>query len=312
MTPATSFLWTEKYRPKKVEEVILPDRLKQTFQQFVASGNLPNLVLAGPAGCGKTSIAVAALMQLGCQYLMINGSMEGDINTLRTKIKEFASTMSFTGGRKYVIIDEADYLTANTQAALRNFMEEFEKNCGFILTCNYKHRIIPELFSRASSVDFIFTKEESKKMLVEMFKNVQNILKLELVEFNQKAVAEVLKKYFPDFRKVVNELQWYSASGKIDQGILVEFDSAQFTKLVKLLKEKKLSEIRQWVIDNPYEDQLLFRTLYDSLNTIVTPASIPPIILIIAKYQYQSAFVADKEINLVAALIEIMIEAEFQ
>lgn len=306
------FLWTEKYRPQTVRETILPERLKVLFNNFVIQKNLPNLILAGGPGCGKTTIARAVLDELNCQYMIINGSLDGNIDTLRTQIKEFASSMSIHGGRKFVILDEADYLTAATQPALRNFMEEFASNCGFILTCNYKHKIIEPLHSRCSLVEFVFTKEEKVDMAKQLFHAVKQILAVELIDYDSKVIAELIKRHFPDFRKVINELQKYSTNGKIDVGILSDFDSTQLKHLISLLKEKNFTGIRKWVIDADYDDTVIFRKLYDSASDYVTAASVPQLVLIISKYMYQSAFVSDKEINMIACLIELMLEVEFK
>ncbi len=306
------FLWTEKYRPRTVRETILPERLKVLFNNFVMQKNLPNLILAGGPGCGKTTIARAVLDELGCQYMIINGSLEGNIDTLRTQIKDFASSMSMRGGRKYVILDEADYLTAATQPALRNFMEEFASNCGFILTCNYKHKIIEPLHSRCSLVEFVFTKEEKVDLAKQLFHSVKQILSVELVEYDPKVIAELIKRHFPDFRKVINELQKYSSNGKIDVGILSDFDTVQLKQLISLMKDKNFTGIRKWVVDADYDDTVIFRKLYDHAHEHITSASVPQLVLIISKYMHQSAFVSDKEINMIACLVELMLEVEFK
>ena len=308
------FLWVERFRPKSVSETILPASLKQTFQQFVDQKNIPNLLLSGRAGVGKTTIARAMLEELGNDYLIINGSMNGNIDTLRNDIRQFASSVSFYGGRKYVILDEADYLNPNsTQPALRNFMEEFSKNCGFILTCNYANRIIEPLHSRCSVVEFKIDKEEKPKMASAFFKRVCNILEQEGVEYDQKAVVEVIKKFFPDWRRVLNELQRYSATGKIDSGILVNFSDENLKHIVELIKQKNFTEIRKWVGENSDIDTTtFFRKLYDTASEYLKPSSIPQLVLILAAYQYKAAFVADHEINILACLTEIMVEGEFK
>lgn len=308
------FLWVERYRPKTVSDTILPASLKQTFQQFVDQKNIPNLLLSGRAGVGKTTIARAMLEELGSDYLIINGSMNGNIDTLRNDIKQFASSVSFYGGRKYVILDEADYLNPNsTQPALRNFMEEFSKNCGFILTCNYINRIIEPLHSRCSVVEFKIDKEEKPKMAGSFFKRVCHILDEERVEYDQKAVIEVIKKFFPDWRRVLNELQRYSATGKIDSGILVNFSDENLKHVVELIKQKNFTEIRKWVGENSDIDTTtFFRKLYDTASEYMKPSSIPQLVLILADYQYKAAFVADHEINILACLTEIMVEGEFK
>ena len=307
------FLWTEKYRPQTVEETILPNHLKETFQQFVDQKNIPNLLLSGSAGCGKTTIARAMLEELGADYIVINGSMNGNIDTLRNEIKSFASSISFSGGRKYVILDEADYLNANsTQPALRNFMEEFSKNCGFILTCNYKNKIIEPLHSRCSVIDFKISKKDKASLAQQFMKRVNSILNTEGIEFDKAVVAEVIMKHFPDWRRVLNELQRYSATGKIDAGMLVNIQEASFKSLMGYLKDKEFTSARKWVAENIDNDAgTVFRKLYDSASDFIVAQSIPPLVLLIAKYQYQAAFSADAEVNLMACLTEIMMECQF-
>lgn len=308
------FLWVEKYRPKTIEETLLPAELKATFQKFVDDRNIPNLLLAGRAGVGKTTVARAMLEELGCDYMVINGSMNGNIDTLRNDIHNFASAVSLSGGRKYVILDEADYLNPNsTQPALRNFMEEFSSNCGFILTCNFKNRIIDPLHSRCSVIDFKIPKEEKPKLAAKFYRRVVDILTFENVEFEPKVVAAVVEKHFPDFRRALNELQRYAATGKIDAGILSDFGDEQLTVLMGYLKEKSFTSMRKWIGENPDVDAAtFFRKLYDNASKYMPTASIPELVLIIAKYQYQHSFVADPEINLVACLTEIMVECEFK
>lgn len=308
------FLWVEKYRPKKVEDTILPDDLKRTFQQFVNNKEIPNLILAGGPGVGKTTIARAMLEEIGCSYIVINGSMNGNIDTLRNEIKNFASTVSFTGGRKYVILDEADYLNPqSTQPALRNFMEEFSANCGFILTCNFLNRIITPLHSRCSVVQFKINKADRPKLATQFYGRVMNILKTENVEFDAKILPELIMKFFPDWRRVLNELQRYSATGKIDSGILANAKDASFKSLATALKEKDFSTMRKWVVENLDNDPTtFFRSVFDSMNECVQPQSVPQLVLLLADYQYKSAFVADQEINLVAFLTEVMAACEFK
>lgn len=308
------FLWVEKYRPKTIEDTILPEELKKTFQQFVDQRNVPNLLLTGTAGVGKTTVARAMLEELEADYIVINGSMNGNIDTLRTTIQNFASSVSFTGGRKYVILDEADYLNANsTQPALRNFMEEYSKNCGFILTCNFKNRIIEPLHSRCSVVEFKINKNDMPKLAMQFMKRVCSILTSENIEFDKAVIAEIITKHFPDWRRVLNELQRYSATGRIDSGILINISDESFKKLIGYLKNKQFTEMRKWVGENSDMDSAeLFRKLYDSASEQMDKQSIPQLVLHLAKYQYQAAFVADQEINLVACLTEILADCEFK
>jgi DNA polymerase III delta prime subunit len=307
------FLWVEKYRPKTIEDTILPAELKATFQQFVDQKNIPNLILAGSAGVGKTTVARAMLEQLGCDYIVINGSMNGNIDTLRNEILSFASSVSLSGGRKYVILDEADYLNANsTQPALRNFMEEFSRNCGFILTCNFKNRIIEPLHSRCSVIDFKLSKSVSTKLATQFFKRVEKILSGEGVDFDRAVVAELITKYFPDWRRVLNELQRYSATGKIDSGILANMQEASIKELVSMMKDKNYPEIRKWVKYNLDTDvNVLFNQFYETASDYFEKSSIPQMVLLIAEYQYKNAFAANAEINFVAFLTEAMLRCEF-
>ena len=308
------FLWVEKYRPKTIDDCILPEGLKQTFRQFVINGEISNLLLTGTAGVGKTTVAKAMLEQIGADYIVINGSMNGNIDTLRNDIQQFASSVSFSGGRKYVILDEADYLNANsTQPALRNFMEEFSRNCGFILTCNFKHRIIEPLHSRCSVVEFRISKEDLPKLAVQFFKRTVGILAKEGVEYDKAVVADLINRHVPDWRRVLNELQRYSVNGKIDSGIFVNLSDDSFKSLVGYVKAKNFTEMRKWVGENSDTDTTgLFRKFYDLAYQYIKPTSIPELVLIIAKYQYQDAFVVDHEINLAAFLTECMINIEFQ
>lgn len=308
------FLWVEKYRPKTVASTILPIQLKNTFQQFVDQKNIPNLILSGSAGVGKTTIARAMLEELQSDYIVINGSMNGNIDTLRNEIQNFAGSVSFSGGRKYVILDEADYLNANsTQPALRNFMEEFSRNCGFILTCNFKNRIIAPLHSRCSVVDFKITKNDAVQLAKEFLVRVTEILDTEGVKYDRKAVAEIVKRYFPDWRRVLNELQRYAATGSIDSGILVNTVDASFTTLVSLIKEKNFTEMRRWVGQNIDSDcDVLFRKFYDTASEVLTPSTVPMLVILLSKYQYQAAFVADHEVNFMAFLTEVAINCEFK
>lgn len=309
------FLFVEKYRPKTIEETILPDSLKKTFQQFVDQKNVPNLILSGRAGVGKTTVAKAMLEQLDCDYIVINGSMNGNIDTLRVDISNFASSVSFKGGRKYVILDEADFLNPNsTQPALRNFMEEYSKNCGFILTCNFKNRIVEPLHSRCSVIEFSISKEDKTKIAGQFFKRVCSILQKEGVEYDKNAVAELIKTHFPDWRRVLNELQRYSATGRIDAGILTNTSKEGIQTLLGLMRDRDFTGTRKWVAENQDVDSaVLYRQLYDVLPSVIgSTQSLANVIVILAEYQYKEAFVANSEINRVAALATLMAEAEWK
>ena len=309
-----TFLWVEKYRPTNIDDCILPDNLKTTFSEFVKDKHIPNLILSGGPGVGKTTVAKAMLDELGATYMMINGSEESGIDVLRTKIKNFASTVSLEGGRKYIILDEADYLNAqSTQPALRGFMEEFHKNCGFILTCNYKNRLIPPLHSRCSVIDFIIPRSEKPKLAQNFFTRIQEILGKENIQFDTKAVAELLNKHFPDWRRVLNELQRYSTSGRIDAGILVNMSEANINELIKSLKEKEFTNVRKWIVNNLDNDPVrIFRRVYDSLYDHLDGSTIPHAVVIIAEYQHKAAFVSDHEINLLACMTELMGQVKFK
>ena len=306
-------LWVEKYRPRTISDCVLPKDIKKTFQAFIDSGTIPNLLLTGTQGTGKTTAARAMCEQLQCDYIIINGSMNGGIDTLRNEIQQFASTVSFGGGRKMVILDEADYLNAqSTQPALRNFMEEFSKNCGFILTCNFKSRIIEPLHSRCSIVEFKIPPKEKPLLAGEFYKRTLKILETENITFNKNVVGELIARHFPDWRRALNELQRYSVGGEIDSGILVNLSDEHFTQLVTILKDRRFNDMRKWVAEsNDIESSVLFRKIYDSLSTILKGTSIPQAILILADYQYKAAFVADQEINLVACLSQLMAECEY-
>ena len=308
------FLWVEKYRPNRLEDCILPDELKNTFQQFINQQNIPNLLLSGSAGVGKTTVAKAMLEELGADYIVVNGSLHGNIDTLRTEIMNFATTVSFSEGRKYVILDEADYLNPqSTQPALRNFMEEYSKNCGFILTCNFKNRIIEPLQSRCSVIDFLFPKKLAPSLAGSFFTRVKTILDQEEVKYDEKVLAEIIQRHFPDWRRVLNELQRYSVSGIIDVGILSNSSQNAFKSLISLLKGKQFSDMRKWVAQNIDSDPTsIMRQLYDSSSEVIKPSSIPQLVLLIGDYQYKSAFVADQEVNLVAFLTQVMAEVEFK
>ncbi len=310
----SQMLWVEKYRPRKVADCILPETLKSTFQEYVNRKEIPNLLLAGSAGVGKTTIAKALCEEVGCDYIVINGSDESGIDTFRNKIKNYASSMSLSGGRKVIIIDEADYLNPNsTQPALRGAIEEFAVNCSFIFTCNYKNRIIEPLHSRCSVVEFKIQNGQKAKMATQFFKRVENILRNENIEFDKEVVAAVITKHFPDNRRILNELQRYAVSGSIDKGILASVADLQISELVKAIKSKDFTSARKWVTKNIDNDpKTILRKIYDSLYEFMKPDSIPQAVLILAKYQYQAAFVADQEINLVACLTEFMMECEFK
>jgi DNA polymerase III delta prime subunit len=308
------YLWVEKYRPAKIDDCILPKNLKETFKQFVQTGELPNFLFCGTAGVGKTTVAKALCNEIGAEYLLINGSEESGIDVLRTKIKSFASTVSLTDSKKVVILDEADYLNPNsTQPALRAFIEEFSNNCRFIFTCNYKNRIIEPLHSRCAVVDFKIENNEKQEIAAAFFKRTMGILKQENIEADQKVVAELVTKHFPDWRRVLNELQRYSGSGKIDSGILLNVTEESFKQLVNNLKEKNYTEVRKWVAKNGDSDTInIFRQLYDTASANMEAASIPQLVLILADYQYKAAFVADHELNLMAALTEVMAQCKMK
>jgi DNA polymerase III delta prime subunit len=306
------FLWTEKYRPKTVEDCILPERLKVPFQEYVNQKQIPNLLLTGGAGVGKTTIAKAMCNEIGADYMVINGSDENGVDIVRFKVKNFASSMSLGGGRKVLIIDEADYMSVNAQACLRNAMEEFSTNCSFIFTCNYKTKIIDPLHSRCAVIDFGMKSDEKQKMATDFLKRILSVLDSQKIEYEKKVVAELVMKHFPDFRRVINELQRYSQLGKIDVGILAQIGDVSITQIVKHLKEKDFTSIRKWAATTDIDATTFYRKLYDNLYEILKPSSIPQIVIILADYQYKQAFVADQEINLVACLTQIMADGEFK
>ena len=312
----SDFIWVEKYRPKTIDECILPDSIKKTFQDFLVAGEIPNMLLSGPPGIGKTTVAKALCNELGADYYVINGSDEGRfLDTVRNNAKNFASTVSLTSDSKHkvIIIDEADNTTSDVQLLLRASIEEFSGNCRFIFTCNYKNKIIEPLHSRCSVVEFSIKGKEKVKIAGLFFKRLQQILDLEKISYDPPVLAEIINKHFPDWRRVLNECQRYSVSGKIDSGILATFSDVSVNDLIRNLKDKNFPEVRKWVVDNLDNDSsVLLRRLYDSLYETLVPNSIPAAVLIIAKYQYQIAFVADQEINLLAALTEIMVECEFK
>ena len=308
------FLWVEQYRPRDIESCVLPKTLKDSLQSFVDKETLPNLIFSGGPGVGKTTAARAMVDQIGATYMMINGSEESGIDVLRTKIKNFASTVSLEGGKKYLILDEADYINPqSTQPALRGFIEEFHNNCGFILTCNYKNRIIPALQSRCSVIDFIIPNAEKVKLAQQFFKRVESILLEQNIKYDNRVVAEVINKHFPDWRRVLNELQRYSVSGNIDAGILVNISEINIKELMAAMKNKEFTNVRRWVVDNLDNDPVrIFRHIYDNLYDVMDSSSIPHAVVILGEYQYKSAFVADQEINMLACLTEIMARGKFK
>lgn len=314
MITDVNILFVEKYRPKTIDDCILPERLKKPFQEYVNRKEIPNMILCGTAGVGKTTVARAMCEEIGADYILINGSDESGIDTLRVKIKGFASSVSLMGGRKVIIIDEADYLNPNsTQPAFRGVIEEFSGNCSFIFTCNFKNRIIEPLHSRCAVIDFKLVNGEKAKMAAAFLKRVEYILKNENIEYDQKVLAEVIMKHFPDYRRVLNEVQRYATFGKIDTGILNSSSNSRVKELIPLVKQKNFTEIRKWVSSNSDSDvNLIYREIYDSLYDILKKETIPMAVVLLAKYQYQSAFCADQEINLLAFLTEMMIECEVQ
>ena len=306
-------LWVEKYRPHTIADCILPDEYKATFQSYVDRKEIPHLLLCGGPGVGKTTVAKALCDEVGCDYLFINGSDESGIDTFRVKIKNYASSMSMSGGKKVIIIDEADYLNPNSvQPAMRAAMEEFAHNCTFIMTCNYKNRIIEPLHSRCAVIEFKIRSEDKPKIAAQFMKRAATILKKEEIPFEPPVLAELVKKYFPDYRRVLNELQRYSLHGKIDSGILSNVADVSINALVEALKEKNFSAMRKWVAENGNDDAIrIYRKIYDNLYDIMDKSSIPNAVVILARYQYQDAFVADKELNMVACLTEVMSECSF-
>ena len=310
----TDFLWVEEYRPKTIDDCILPTSLKTLFKSFIKKGELSNLLFSGTPGIGKTTVAKALCEELNCDWIMINGSEEGGIDVLRNKIKNFASTVSLSGGKKVVILDEADYLNPqSTQPAMRGFIEEFHKNCRFILTCNFKNRLIEPLHSRFSTIDFKIANKDRPVLASKLFAKVGIILKEQTVPFDEAVVAELINKHFPDYRRILNELQRYSVSGKIDTGILTNISDDNLNKLITLLKEKDFTSMRKWVVNNLDNDPVVvFRRIYDTMYENLESETIPHAVLILADYSYKSAFVADQEINLVACLTEIMSQCKFK
>ena len=311
---SNDFLWVEKYRPKAVEDCVLPKELKTVFRNIIKTGEIPNMLFSGTAGVGKTTVAKAICNELNLDYIMINGSEEGNIDTLRGKIKSFASTVSLQGGYKVVILDEADYLNPqSTQPALRAFIEEFSNNCRFIMTCNFKNRIIEPLHSRCSVYEFNIPVKEKPAMAGGFLKRLENILQQEKIEYQTEVLVSLIMKFFPDWRRVLNECQRYSISGTIDAGILVSLSDENMNRLIQNLKNKNFTEMRKWVANNmDVESRVIYRKIYDALLDILKPESVPQIVIILAQYQYYDAFVADSELNVVACMTEIMASADFK
>ena len=314
MNDQKNYLWVEKYRPQCIADCILPENLKNTFQEIVGSGELQNLLLSGGPGCGKTTVAKALCNEINTDWIIINCSEDGNIDTLRTRIRQFASTISISGNNKAVILDEFDYANPQSmQPALRGFIEEFSKNCRFVLTCNFKNRVIEPLHSRCTCIDFKFDNKDKMKLSAKFMDRAKMILETEGVKYDEKVLAKLIIKHSPDFRRLINELQRYSVSGGIDVGILAEAGDIGTDELVKAMKAKNFLDVRKWVAMNLDNDSShIFRKMYDALNEALEPSSVPPAILIIADYQYKAAFVADHEINLTACIVQLMMECSFK
>ena len=310
----SEYLWVEKYRPHKIEDCVLPDRLKNIFQGYVEKGEFQHLMLSGPAGCGKTTVARALCEELGLNHMFNNSSETRGIDLIRQKVRNYASTVSLTGGRKVFIFDEADYLTNDGQAALRGSIEEFSDNCSFIITCNFKSKIMEAIHSRCAVIDFTLKSDEKPQMAAKMFKRVEQILIAEGIRYDKKVVAKMVERYFPDYRRLLNELQRHSVRGSIDAGIISQLDGLRgLGDLVKASKGKEFSDMRKWVANNTDVDtSVIFRQIYDGLNDFLKPESIPEAVVTLAKYQYQAAFVSDQELNLVACLTELMVSCEIK
>jgi len=304
-------LWTERYRPRKVEDCILPESIKASFQQYVNAKEIPNLLLTGTAGVGKTTIAKALCNEVGCDFLVMNGSDENSVDDVRVKIKNYASSVSLMGGRKVIIIDEADYLSTNAQAALRGAIEEFAVNCSFIFTCNFKNKLLDAIHSRCSVIDFRIQASQKQQMAIQFFKRVEWILQQENITYDKPVVAAIITKYLPDNRRILNELQRYSASGTIDKGILTQVADVEIDKLIGLIKTKDFANARKWVAQADIDASTVFRGIYDCMYDKIHANSIPQAVLVLAKYQYQAAFSADAEINLMACLVELMMDCAF-
>lgn len=306
------FLFVEKYRPATISDCILPENIKNTFQTYVSKKEIPNLMLVGNAGCGKTTVAKALCNEVGCDYLFINSSDENGIDTLRTKISNYASSVSLSGGRKVVILDEFDAATNNFQSAFRNFLETYSTNCTFILTCNYANKIIQPIHSRCAVINFTINKTEKRKLITSFFKRVCYILDSENIQYDKESVAAFITKWFPDNRRILNELQRYSINGKIDVGILSQVGEINLKELIDSLKDKNFTKVREWVVNNVHnEPSAIYRKIYDGMYEFLTPNSIPQMVLIIAKYQYQAGFCSDQEINLLSFMVEVMMDCEF-